>query len=515
MMNWGAKTAVVAATIFLAAVLVRESLGFQTADPLTYPELITALQSKLPNAVFKTRDQVLAFVISQVRLRKLDKPLTKDREEDLRQAGATEALIGAIRSNSPAPVEEPIGPVELGDLTARAINLVKPEYTDEARRARTSGQVKLVLELDDAGRVVSVSRLTVLPNGLTDSAIEAARRSTFRPATRDGKPAPGTGVITYNFKINAVDTSALLAAANGFRAKRQCDEAIREYSRVLEVEPRNPKALLGRGTCHLMEANYSLAEADLANAVSADKQDADIYFYLAVAQDFKGENRVAADNYAAALKLRPDFGTQPTFKCLYIDRRSMSADEGRKAADDIIDACSLSFRGASDNLLGLLYFKRGIAYRLGAQFDNAISDFETVRRMNPQFTAVNKQMQLAYNGRGLAAFNRKEFGSAFDDISKAIQADPADPTPYINRCAIYLYARKKYREAVEDCSTAIRLGTRSSGAYIHRGYAYELMKDRASAIADYKKAVALDPANQRARSGLERLEPTRPSIKNY
>ncbi len=486
--------------------------------PLTYPELITALQSKLPNQVFSTRSEMITWVITQIRSRKVDKPLTKDREDDLRQAGATEELIDAIRANSPAivmttPTPEK-GPVDLGDLMARVVNLVKPEYTPEALQARTTGEVKLALELDENGRVAAVSRLTVLENGLTERAIEAARRSTFKPATRNGKPARGTGILRYNFKINLIDVAATLAAADELKNKFDCDRAIPEYTRILGVDAKHAKALLGRGTCYLMNAEYAPALADLTAAAKSDNRDADIFFFTAVVFDLKGDPSTAAENYAKAAKLRPELEKQPTFDCLYIDRRPMSPDQGKSAANGIINACNQAFRGASGQLSGLLYYKRGIAYRMRTDYDKAIADFENVKRTNPQFAAVNGQLQIAFNSRGLEAFNKKDYKKAFDDVSLAIGAEPQSPTPYINRCAIYLYAWKQYAEAISDCSAAIRLTAKSSTAYSHRGYAYEMSNSRNEAIADYKKALEIDPQNQAARTNLNRLEPQRPTIKN-
>ncbi len=481
--------------------------------PLTYPEIVTALQTKLPNNVFKSRAELLKFVIAQVHRRKVDKPLTSDRQEDLQQAGATEELLTAIRSNSPAIKVEPVKPVDLGDLGGRAIDLVKPEYTQEARQAKTVGEVKLAVELDETGHVISITRLTVLPNGLTENAIEAARKSTFRPAMRDGKPARATGIIRYNFKLNLLDVPVVLAAANALKDKRDCNNAIREYTRIIDSEPRQARALFGRGTCHLIEASYAEAIADLSNAAAYDRQDSDILFFLALALDFKGETTEAAGNYARALKIRPQLDTQPTFQCLYIDRRPMTPEQARNAANGIINACSQAARGAAPEIAAMLYFKRGIAYRLKGDLDKAINEFDGLRRSYPQFTAVNTQLQIAYNNRGLEAFNKKDYRQAFDDVSLAIHADPNSPTPYINRCAIYLYARKQYREAIEDCSAAIRLATKSSMAYNHRGYAYEMMNSRAEAIADYKKALDLDPQNQTARTNLNRVQQERPSIK--
>ena len=484
--------------------------------PITYPELSTALQTKLPNQSFRTKDELISWLIIQIKRRKMDKPLTKDREDDLRQAGATDLMIQTVKANSPSlPVPTPTpGPVDLGDLNIRATNLVKPEYTEEARLARTSGEVKLSLELDEAGRVVNVARLSALPNGLTENAVEAARRSTFRPALRDGKPVRATGILKYSFKVNVVDVAATLTLANGLREKREYDDAIREYTRVLDADAKNGQALLGRGMCHLAKADYALAESDLKGAIGSDARNSDALVLLAIAQDFLGETRAAAENYGKALALRPELDNQSVFDCLYIDRRKMTLEQARSAAGAIINSCNQAFRAVSDNLAGILYYKRGIAYRLRGEYDKAIAEFESVRRANPKFAAVNTQLQIAYNSRGLEAFNKKDYKKAFDDVSLAIQAEPTNPTPYINRCAIYLYAWKQYEEAINDCSEAIKLATRSSMAYNHRGYAYEMSNSRSEAIADYRKALELDPQNQTARKNLNRIQSQPPSIKN-
>jgi formylglycine-generating enzyme required for sulfatase activity len=85
--------------LFLAAREARFTAA-QT-KPLTYPEIITALNTKVPNRFFRNKAQLVNRIISDVKKRKVDRPLTRDHEELLRQAGATDLLIETIRANSP------------------------------------------------------------------------------------------------------------------------------------------------------------------------------------------------------------------------------------------------------------------------------------------------------------------------------------------------------------------------------------------------------------------------------
>ena len=73
----------------------------QQTAPLTYAEITTALNTKLPNKYFKTKADLINWLIGEIKTRKVDRPLTDDRQADLRQIGATDQLIEIIRTNSP------------------------------------------------------------------------------------------------------------------------------------------------------------------------------------------------------------------------------------------------------------------------------------------------------------------------------------------------------------------------------------------------------------------------------
>jgi len=67
--------------------------------PLTYPKILTALNATLPKGW--TKEKLIETLIADVKKLKVDKPLSADLEDILRQAGATYELLVAIRENSP------------------------------------------------------------------------------------------------------------------------------------------------------------------------------------------------------------------------------------------------------------------------------------------------------------------------------------------------------------------------------------------------------------------------------
>ncbi len=90
-----------------------------------------------------------------------------------------------------------------GEVTRKAQIISKPEplYTEEARKNQVTGTVRLRIILNASGSVSGISPITRLPDGLTEKAIEAARKISFTPAEKDGRKVSQYLQIEYNFNI--------------------------------------------------------------------------------------------------------------------------------------------------------------------------------------------------------------------------------------------------------------------------------------------------------------------------
>ena len=92
----------------------------------------------------------------------------------------------------------PIGPVESGELNDKAIDLPKPIYPGEARKAKVTGQVKVRVIVAETGKVLSADIVSG-PKQLWLAAVEAARQARFNPTLIGGSAVKITGILTYNF----------------------------------------------------------------------------------------------------------------------------------------------------------------------------------------------------------------------------------------------------------------------------------------------------------------------------
>jgi TonB family protein len=82
-----------------------------------------------------------------------------------------------------------------------AIRRVEPLYPESARRNHVQGTVTLQLLVGKDGKVKDFAVRKGLPEGLTESAINAVRQWTFAPATLSGEPVEVLFDLTISFRL--------------------------------------------------------------------------------------------------------------------------------------------------------------------------------------------------------------------------------------------------------------------------------------------------------------------------
>ena len=89
-----------------------------------------------------------------------------------------------------------------GGISApQAVNTPDPEYTEEARRAKTQGTCILWLIVDADGRPRDIRLVRGLGFGLDAKAIEAVKQWRFEPAKKDGKPVNVQISVEVGFRL--------------------------------------------------------------------------------------------------------------------------------------------------------------------------------------------------------------------------------------------------------------------------------------------------------------------------
>lgn len=76
-----------------------------------------------------------------------------------------------------------------------------PEFSEEARKAKVSGNVLVYLWVDQEGRPTHVRVVRGIGMGLDERAVAAVKQYRFRPARKDGRPVTVEMNVEVNFQI--------------------------------------------------------------------------------------------------------------------------------------------------------------------------------------------------------------------------------------------------------------------------------------------------------------------------
>jgi|GEM_PF-859889 len=100
-------------------------------------------------------------------------------------------------TNGGTPLETSFGETNAPTFLHREI----PVYPPSARRRGKEGRVVLTLLIDQTGKVRKIDVTQPAGYGLTEAAIEAVRKSTFAPASVNGRKVVSRAVLPVRFKL--------------------------------------------------------------------------------------------------------------------------------------------------------------------------------------------------------------------------------------------------------------------------------------------------------------------------
>jgi len=87
------------------------------------------------------------------------------------------------------------------NLQPKILSKERAAYTEEARHNSIRGSVLLSIVFGADGHIYNIQVIRGLPQGLTETAIEAARKIKFRPAIKNGAPVNVRMQVLYEFNL--------------------------------------------------------------------------------------------------------------------------------------------------------------------------------------------------------------------------------------------------------------------------------------------------------------------------
>jgi tetratricopeptide (TPR) repeat protein/predicted Ser/Thr protein kinase len=283
--------------------------------------------------------------------------------------------------------------------------------------------------------------------------------------------------FTKALELNPKDAWAYANRGLAKYFKGVYDEAIDDYTKAIDLDSKNVPAYANRGNAKHALGLYEEAIADYAKAIELDPNSAAAYFKRGTTKHAQGNHDEAIADYTKAIELDPKFAEA------YSNRGLLRCDVQHRYDEAIADhtkAIELDSKDAG------AYSNRGGAKAAQGLHDEAIADCMKALELDPDHVMAHYNRGVARKGKGLHE-------EALADFTKAIELDPKFAEAYCSRGMLKYGVMSLHDDAIADFTKAIELNPKLLVAYFYRGNARHTQGRHDDAIADYTKAIELDP----------------------
>jgi len=293
-------------------------------------------------------------------------------------------------------------------------------------------------------------------------------------------------ILMTSSKAHAQESadSAYQKGAN-YLKQNKLDEAINEFGKAIELNPRSDGAYYNRGRAYKAKGEIGKALEDYTKAINLNSPETiqpacnnrgQIY-------EDKGDLDKALEDYTKGIEAMPN----PTFsgfryfkQVLHRNRAQiyLQKEEYDKALEDV-DSIE-KFGGSVDP-----EFIAKIKNR-----DSSSNKKETEKK-SEKYPGASSEVNL-YNSRGYNSFEKGQFDLAIADYNRALKIDPNDPMVLANRGIAYA-AKGDFDKAIADHTKVVELDPKNSKAYHDLGLSYANKGDFDKAIYYFNKTLEINP----------------------
>jgi tetratricopeptide (TPR) repeat protein len=292
---------------------------------------------------------------------------------------------------------------------------------------------------------------------------------------RLGQDAAAIEAYNQAIAIDPTDPNAFVGRGDMLAGRNLFDEAIADYAEAVRLDPAHSRAFAGRGIVLYLQRRDQAAIADFDRAIALDPNFLKAYAYRGAAHSRLGQNDLALADFSAEILRMPENAGA------YKDRGGVLVRLGRydSAIRDLDEAIRLDPNRAA------AYQNRGAAHNALGHYEQAIDDLDRAIKLDEKNAG-------AYSNRGLAYFAIGQYDRAIADLSRAIELEPEDPITHFNRAEVFVRLGMRER-ALEDYSAATRLAPRMAAAYAAIGRIRAELGHRNQAMHGFDMALRLDP----------------------
>ncbi|MEY2482283.1 MAG: hypothetical protein QOK24_811 [Verrucomicrobiota bacterium] len=288
-------------------------------------------------------------------------------------------------------------------------------------------------------------------------------------------------------RLNPKIVVAYWGRGYAFQLKGDLDSAFSDYAEYLRHDQNAGRVYFNRGGIYLQRKEWAKAVEDFSESIRCEPERSDAYFHRGSALAELGELDGALASLDAAISMNP------TLVAAYQLRATVHRKRGEleRARTDELLATKLAPSTppiVSPIQSGTQLLDEARLAEMAGRFDEAIDlcDKALETKLGPPI------MSNAYMTRGNAFAGKRDWDRALRDYDEAVRIQPYNYDALVNRGNAY--AQKKERDkSTRDYDEAIRLNPKMFQAYCNRAMNYFAAGDLDRALADLTESVRLNP----------------------
>ncbi|MEW6088719.1 MAG: tetratricopeptide repeat protein [bacterium] len=232
-----------------------------------------------------------------------------------------------------------------------------------------------------------------------------------------------------------------------YTALGENDMAVQSFKEASEIDPQNLEVFFLTGLIYVSQKKYMDAVAEFKVAASLDAKNPVYKYNLGLAYFYGGDMESAVHEFSEAAKLEPG---NPDY-----------------------------------------HYYTGLALS-GIDIDRALSAFNTVVNLNPNYLEVYLQLGILYE-------KKNRIPEAIESYRKALEKNSGDIIS-VNYALGKLYSEvKNYELAEKYFSDVIRVDVNNIDALLQLGNVEDLQEKSGDAIQTFQKIISIEPKNIKAR----------------
>lgn len=342
----------------------------------------------------------------------------------------------------------------------------------------------------------------------------SAEAYTRRGLTREALGAEEAALEDFKqaTDLKPTHTPAWMGRARRYAATQRYEAALSDLNRVLELQPRHVEGLRLRTEVHLVQQAWEKALADVNLLITESPDDAQAYFFKALAlleQDNTSEaarmaklaHSMGADSdrfrllqgrialgqglateaqaiFREVISRQPEWGEAYHFRGL----AHLQLDQEAQAQQDLEQAAQL---GGS---LMDTYLRLGDLYQQAGRMGKALTAYQAFVERYPE-------RPEGYLKRGMLYQATYRYDSALSDFNRGLSLDPQADRRYLLARGEVKTELGAFNQALVDFNQAIRQKPNDYYSYCLRGQLYQRMGNASKAELDLKQAAELAPAS--------------------